>query len=70
MRNPAVSVAQLENNCIAKKTKSRYNSTNYQFVLWLYNNRDTYEGFLCPALIASIDQVLASTLEERKKKIK
>jgi hypothetical protein len=67
MRNP-ISVAQLENNCIAKNTKHRYNSTNYQFVLWLYNNRSTYEGFLRPALIASIDSILASTIPEKKKK--
>jgi hypothetical protein len=70
MRNPAISVVQLQNNCITKNTKSRYNNTNYQFVLWLYNNMDMYKGFLCPVLIASINEVLASTLEERKKKIR
>jgi hypothetical protein len=68
MRNPTISVAQLENNCIAKNTKNRYNSTNYQFVLWLYNNRATYEGYIRPALITTIDGVLASNLTERKKK--
>jgi hypothetical protein len=37
-------------------------------VLWLYNNRTTYKGFLCPALIVSIDLILASTIPEKKKK--
>jgi hypothetical protein len=69
MRNPTITVSELENNCIAKNTKSRYNSTNYQFVLWLYNNRAMYEGFVCPVLITLIDSVLMSGISERKKKV-
>jgi hypothetical protein len=68
MRNLIISAAQLENNCITKNTKYRYNSTSYQFVLWLYNNRATYKGFICPTLIITINGVLASNMTEKKKK--
>ena len=43
-RNAAV--IQLESNSKALNTKRRYNCTNYKFILWLYQHRDEYVGFL------------------------
>ena len=36
------SIAQLESNCVAKKTKHRYHSTNFHFVLWLHEHHPDY----------------------------
>jgi hypothetical protein len=69
--NNASSIASIENNCIAKKTKDRYNSSNFNFIMWLYENRATYEGFLRPELLVELDVVMNDMgLSETKKKTK
>ena len=36
------SITQLESNCVAKKNKHRYHSTNFHFVLWLHEHHPDY----------------------------
>ena len=62
-------VSAIENNCVAKKTKDRYNSSNYHFIMWLYANQATCPGLLRPLLIEQINQLQArEDLTEKKKK--
>ena len=46
----------IENNIVAFRTKEQYHSTIFGFVMWLYNHREKYEGFLRPAVV---DEILA-----------
>ena len=69
--NNASSIATIENNCIAKKTKDRYNSSNFNFIMWLYENKATYEGFLRPEVMVELDRVMNDTgIPGKKKKTK
>ena len=43
-RNEAV--LALESNAKAANTKRRYNCTNYKFLLYLFENRSEYVGFI------------------------
>ena len=63
-------VEQIENNNVAFRTKTRYHSTIFGFIMWLYNNRETYEGFLRPGVVSDIQAVLFDTtiLMKRRKK--
>ncbi len=62
-------VSEIENNCIAEKTKDRYNSSNYQFIIWLYDNRNEFPNVLRARLIEEIEAVEGrAEMNEKKKK--
>ena len=59
-------VSNIENNCISLKTKRRYHSTAYAFIIWAYHNNC---GILRPEFSEQVDAVLLvprSTLAQRK----
>ena len=64
-------VETIENNNVAIRTKERYHSTIFGFVMWLYNHRNDYEGFLRPAVVTDIQTVLFDTtiLPKQRKKM-
>jgi hypothetical protein len=67
----AESITAIENNCIAKKTKDRYNSSNFNLIMWLYKNRATYIDFLRAELLVELDRVMSEPgISEKKKKSK
>jgi hypothetical protein len=66
--NNASSIATIENNCIAKKTKDRYNSSNFNFIMWLYENKATFEGFLRPELLVELDIIMNDAAIPGKKR--
>ena len=69
----APTVESIENNNVAIRTKERYNSTIFGFVMWLYNNRATFEGYLRPGVVTQIQGVLFDTTmtpKQRKKKLR
>ena len=66
--NNASSIATIENNCIARKTKDRYNSSNFNFIMWLYENKATFEGFLRPELLVELDIIMNDAAIPGKKK--
>ena len=69
----APTVESIENNNVAIQTKERYNSTIFGFVMGLYNNRASYEGYLQPQVVTDIQEVLFDTTmtpKERKKKLR
>ena len=56
------SIAQLESNCVAKKTKHRYHSTNFHFVLWLHEHHPDYVKVAVREAITTIkDQLRINT---------
>ena len=61
-------VAAIESNCIAENTKSRYNSSNYQFIIWLYENQDDFPNILRERLIREIREVEENEILGPKKK--
>ena len=63
-------VEQIENNNVAFCTKDRYHSTIFGFIMWLYNNRETYEGYLRPGVVSDIQAVLFDTTIPAKKRKK
>ena len=63
----APTVELIENNNVAVHTKQRYNSTIFGFVMWLYNHRDRYEGYLRGEVVEQIQSVLFDTSIEMKK---
>ena len=48
-------VSNIENNCISLKTKRRYHSTVYTFIIWAYYN---HRGILRPEFSEQVDAVL------------
>ena len=69
----APTVESIENNNVAIRTKQRYNSTIFGFVMWLYNHRDMYEGYLRGEVVEQIQAVLFDTsieMKKRKKKLR
>ena len=69
----APTVESIENNNVAVQTKDQYNSTIFGFVMWLYNNRATFEGYLRPEVVTQIQGVLFNTTmtpKQRKKKLR
>ena len=68
----APTVESIENNNVAVRTKAHYNSTIFGFVMWLYNKRDTYEGYLRDEVVEQLQAVLFDTsinIRKRKNKI-
>ena len=66
-------VESIENNNVAIRTKDRYHSTIFGFVMWLYNHREAYEGYLRPEVVAEIQAVLFDTtipIKQRRKKLR
>ena len=61
-------VAAIEKNCIAANTKSRYNSSNYQFIIWFYENQDDFPNILRERLIREIREVEENKRLGSKKK--
>ena len=63
-------VSLIENNCVAEKTKDRYNSGAYQFIIWLYKSQDTAPDLLRPRLLVQIGELeeRADLTESKKKK--
>ena len=69
----APTVESIENNNVAVRTKARYNSTVFGFVMWLYNKRDVYEGYLRDEVVEQLQAVLFDTsidIRKRKKKLR
>ena len=61
-------VSIIENNCIAANTKSRYNCSNYNFIVWLYDKREELPDHLHPELYKEIDEVMNEVgLDEKKR---
>ena len=50
-------VSAIENNCVAEKTKDRYNSGAYQFIMWLYKNRETSPDVLRPRVVEQMEEI-------------
>ena len=69
----APTIESIENNNVAVRTKARYNSTIFGFVMWLYNKREEYEGYLRDKVVEQIQGVLFDTSIEiwkQKKKLR
>jgi hypothetical protein len=60
--NYAVAIARLENQSISERTKERYHSTNFHFVVYL---SEKYPNTLHPDLIPQINEVKTRGLSER-----
>ena len=67
MVNYATAVSAIENNCIAAATKDRYASSNYQFIMWLYNHRATFPDLLRPLLVEQLNQIKEAEMAEGRK---
>ena len=64
-------ISIIENNCIAVSTKARYNSTNFNFIVWLYQHREAYPDHLHQRLYDQIDAVMMDeAVPDEKKKMK
>ena len=61
-RNEAV--LQLESNSKADNTKKRYNCTNYKFILWLFENRAQYAGFIKEEYLPQLEAANERDLNE------
>jgi len=48
-------VSAIENNCISARTKLRYSSTNFAFILWLHEH---HRHVLRPVIVDQIDAVI------------
>ena len=50
-------VSAIEKNCIAPRTKQRYHSTLFQFIIWLYKNKADYPELLREAVYDGIRNI-------------
>ena len=65
-------VLQLEGNSKANKTKMRYNSTNNNFILWLYQNKLDYPGAIKSEFLPKLDEAYEkdqSTITRRSRAV-
>ena len=56
----------IENACIAKTTKTRYNHSNVQFIEWIYHN---HNEFLRPQLKEQLDSVQDVCPKKKKRRM-
>ena len=61
-------IAAIEGNCKAPQTKQRYNSTNHEFIYWLYHLREDYPDMLKEELVEELEAIDATSNSEKIKK--
>ena len=57
-------VLRLKSNSKAHNTKRRYNCTNYRFILWLFEHRTEYVGYIKDGFLEQLETLYQLDLTE------